>query len=162
METKRETLLQQIWRAQDAAYDLMSEYDALPHRYGENTLYQAEAHLIDLIAQRPGITITDLAGIVRKTPSACSQIVRKLRAKGWVEQTRNEANNRQFMLRLTEAGQQVYQDHTAFDRYCQELTFRRLEEVSEEELEICLRVQEKINEAYQEDVCRSRMHFGQR
>lgn len=162
METKREALLRKIWAAQDTAYDLMCEYDSMPHSYGENTLYQAEAHLIDLIAQQPDITITDLAGIVCKTPSACSQIVRKLRAKGWVEQTRNAANNRQFMLRLTEAGEQVYQDHAAFDRYCQELTFRRLEDVSEEDLEICLCVQRKINEAYQDDVRRSREHFSQR
>ena len=41
--------------------------------------------------------------MVRKTPSACSQLVRRLRDKGWVEQVRNAANNRQVMLRLTPA-----------------------------------------------------------
>ena len=40
-------------QAQDTAYDLMSEYDSLPHSYGENVLYQAEAHLIDRIALHP-------------------------------------------------------------------------------------------------------------
>ena len=50
MSKKREELLEQIWAAQDTAYDLMSEYDSLPHSYGENVLYQAEAHLIDRIA----------------------------------------------------------------------------------------------------------------
>ena len=42
MSKKREELLEQIWAAQDTAYDLMSEYDSLPHSYGENVLYQAE------------------------------------------------------------------------------------------------------------------------
>ena len=79
MSKKREELLEQIWAAQDTAYDLMSEYDSLPHSYGENVLYQAEAHLIDRIALHPGVTVTDLANMVRKTPSACSQLVRKLR-----------------------------------------------------------------------------------
>ena len=101
MSKKREELLEQIWAAQDTAYDLMSEYDSLPHSYGENVLYQAEAHLIDRIALHPGVTVTDLANMVRKTPSACSQLVRRLRDKGWVEQVRNAANNRQVMLRLT-------------------------------------------------------------
>ena len=86
MSKKREELLEQIWAAQDTAYDLMSEYDSLPHSYGENVLYQAEAHLIDRIALHPGVTVTDLANMVRKTPSACSQLVRRLRDKGWVEQ----------------------------------------------------------------------------
>ena len=34
MEQQREALLGQIWAAQDEAYDLMYEYDSLPHRYG--------------------------------------------------------------------------------------------------------------------------------
>ena len=86
MADKRQDLLDRIWTSQDTAYDLMLEYDSLPHRYGEHTLYQAEAQLIALIALHPDITITDIANILRKTPSACSQIVRKLRAKGWVVQ----------------------------------------------------------------------------
>ena len=81
----REDVLQQVWEAQNEAYDLMYEYDALPHQYGENTLYQAEAHTVDLIAAHPGITATDLAEILRKTVSASSQIIRKLRTKGWVD-----------------------------------------------------------------------------
>ena len=155
MEDQREALLRQIWAAQDEAYDLMYEYDSLPHQYGENTLYQSEAHIIDLIGEHPEITVTELAAILKKTPSACSQIVRKLRAKGWVEQVRNAENNRIFNLYLTGSGQRVYQDHTAFNRSCQEATFRLLDTFSTEELEHHLMVQRKLNEAYQEDVLRS-------
>ena len=143
----------------DTAYDLMSEYDSLPHSYGENVLYQAEAHLIDRIALHPGVTVTDLANMVRKTPSACSQLVRRLRDKGWVEQVRNTANNRQVMLRLTPAGEHVYRDHAAFDKQCQALTFRRLEGFTEAELATYLSIQRRINEAYADDVRRSREYF---
>ena len=58
MEDQREALLRQIWAAQDEAYDLMYEYDSLPHQYGENTLYQSEAQIIDLIGEHPEITVT--------------------------------------------------------------------------------------------------------
>lgn len=160
MDKKRAELLDQIWAAQDTAYDLMCEYDSLPHRYGENTLYQAEAHLIDLIALHPDITITDISNILRKTPSACSQIVRKLRAKGWVEQIRNTENNRQVNLRLTEEGEKVFQDHNAFDQDCQEKTFRHLDAFTDEELAVALAVQQKLIEAYQDDVRRSREYFS--
>ena len=158
MEDQREALLRQIWAAQDEAYDLMYEYDSLPHQYGENTLYQSEAHIIDLIGEHPEITVTELAAVLKKTPSACSQIVRKLRAKGWVEQVRNPENNRIFNLYLTESGQRVYQDHTAFNQSCQSATFRLLETFSTQELEHHLMVQRKLNEAYQSDVEHSKAH----
>ena len=114
---------------------------------------------IDRIALHPGVTVTDLANMVRKTPSACSQLVRRLRDKGWVEQVRNTANNRQVMLRLTPAGEHVYRDHAAFDKQCQALTFRRLEGFTEAELATYLSIQRRINEAYADDVRRSREYF---
>ena len=159
VEQKRGKLLNQVWNLQNEAYDLMCEYDAMPHRYGECMLYQAEAHMIDLIALYPGITAADLAKVLRKTPSACSQLVRRLRDKGWVEQVRNAANNRQVMLRLTPAGEHVYRDHAAFDKQCQALTFRRLEGFTEAELAAYLSIQRRINEAYADDVRRSREYF---
>ena len=160
MEQQREALLGQIWAAQDEAYDLMYEYDSLPHRYGAHILYQSEAHIIDLIGEHPEITVTELAAILKKTPSACSQIVRKLRAKGWVEQVRNAENNRIYNLYLTESGKQVYQAPTAFNQSCQEATFQLLSNFSPEELEHHLMVQRKLNEAYQDDVRRSRDYLG--
>lgn len=159
MGDKREELFRRLWAAQDEAYDLMVEYDMLPHHYGENILYQAEGHIIDLIAVYPGITITDLGNILKKTPSACSQIVRKLKEKGFVEQTRNEANNRQFNLKLTDSGSKVYQDHLEFTRSCQAETLRLLEDLTDEELEAHTKVQERLNLAYQGDVRRSREKF---
>lgn len=159
-DEKRSELLEQIWNQQNQAYDLMCEYDAMPHRYGACMLYQAQAHMIDLIALYPGITAADLASILRKTPSACSQTLRKLREKGLVEQLRNAANNRQYKLRLTESGQALYRDHAAFSADCQQRTFDRLAEFTEEELALYLRVQQRINEAYADDVRRSREVFA--
>lgn len=159
-DEKRRELLEQIWNQQNQAYDLMCEYDAMPHRYGACMLYQAQAHMIDLIAQYPDITAADLAVILRKTPSACSQTLRKLREKGLVEQLRNTANNRQYKLQLTESGQALYRDHAAFSADCQQRTFDRLAEFTEEELTIYLRVQQRINEAYADDVRRSREVFA--
>ncbi len=156
----REMLLQKIWKAQDAAYDLMVEYDSLPHHYGAHILYQAEGHIVDLIAAYPGITTTELSIILKKTASACSQIVRKLKEKGLVEQSRNRDNNRQFNLTLTEEGEKLYRDHMAFNQDCQERTFALLSECTEEELAAHLKVQEKLNEAYRGDVKRSRAKFG--
>ncbi len=157
----RDAILRQVWEAQDEAYDLMYEYDTLPHCYGEDTLYQAEGHIIDLIAIHPGITATDLAEILKKTVSACSQMIRKLRAKGWVEQTRNAENNRLYNLTLTERGAKLYEAHVAFNRGCQAETFKLLEGFTQEELEAHVRVQQALNEAYRGDVRRCREQMEQ-
>lgn len=159
MARNRQELLKKVWDAQDEAYELMVEYDALPHHYGDHILYQAEGEIIDLIAIHPGVTITDLGNILKKTASACSQIVRKLREKGWVEQTRNRENNRVYNLTLTEEGMKIYGGHQAFIENCRDITYQLLEQFSEEELEAHLRVQEKLNEAYHGDVKRSRERF---
>lgn len=158
-EEKREELFTQLWEAQDEAYDLMCEYDSLPYHYGENILYQAEGHIIDLIAVYPGITITDLGNILKKTASACSQIVRRLKEKGWAEQTRNRDNNRQFNLKLTESGMKVYEDHQKFSHFCQKETYELLIDLTDEELEHHVKVQRRPNQAYQGDVRRSREKF---
>ena len=156
MDARRKELLERIWRAQDEAYALMFQYNSLPRCYGENTLYQAEGEIIDLIAIHPGITVTTLGAILQKTPSACSQIVRKLRDKGWVCQSRNRENNRLYNLTLTEAGMGIYRDHIHFTQKCRDITFGLLEEFTEEQLESHLCIQRRLIQAFQGDVERSR------
>ena len=128
MDARRKELLAEIWNAQDDAYELMY----------------------------PGITITELGTLLQKTPSACSQLVRRLRAKGWVEQTRNEENNRLYNLTLTESGMHIYRDHLQFAQSCQDIAFRLLSKFSTQELESHLQVQRRLIEAYRGDVMRSR------
>lgn len=162
MEKTREDVLGLLWAAQDEAYDLMSEYNSIVHYYGEEPLYQAEGMILDLVAAYPDITVTELARILHNTPSACSQTVRKLRDKGLVEQTRNRENNRLYNLSLTEEGQKKYREHQKFTQNCQMLTFQRLEGFTHEQLQTHLEVQRKLNEAYRDDIARSREHAKKR
>lgn len=157
MENRRKELLQKLWSAQDEAYELMAEYDSLPHTYGSVVLYQAEALVVNLIGEHSDITITELGSILKKTASACSQIVRKLKSKGLVEQVRNESNNRQLNLRLTDAGKQIYLDRLSLNLECQNILFQMLREFSDEEIAHHIAVQERINQAYRGDIDRSKI-----
>ena len=159
METRRTKLLKRLWDEQNIAYSLMVEYDSLPHQYGQHILFQAEGYVINCIASYPGITVTELAGILKKTPSACSQIVRKLCDKGLVEQKRNLKNKRSYNLCLTEEGEQLTKIHQSFNEECQKITFELLNQFTEEELYTHILVQKKLNEAYLEDIRRSREIF---
>ena len=156
----REDLLEAIWNEQDKAYELMNEYDSLPHHYGKYILYQAEAYIIRMIGYYTDINTTELADVLKKTPSACSQIVKKLVDKGLVTQIRNNENKRIYNLRLTSEGMEVFHDHERFNKGCQEKTFQKLNQYSENELQIYLKVQKSINEAYENDVMRSKNYYG--
>lgn len=157
----RDEILDQLWQEQDRAYELMTEYDTLPHHYGDVILYQAEAYVINAIGANPGTTITEIAAAQGKTTSACSQIIRKLTAKGLVEQTRNQRNKRIYNLTLTKEGQRVYKDHIEFNELCQNDTFALLDEFSDKELEIHTKIQNIINRAYQTDVNRSKEKYSE-
>ena len=152
MTDGRDEILKQLWDAQDVAYDLMAEYDSMPHIYGSQILYQAEGYMLHMIALYPGSTITEISTIMQKTTSACSQIVRKLRTKGLVKQVRNPDNNRKFNLWLTDAGSEVHKGYLDFNEYCQTKTFDLLKDISAEELAIHTKVQCILNEAYRGDI----------
>lgn len=161
IEEGRYALFLQLLDALDEGCRLMEVYDAMPHRYGGETLYQAESHTIALIGRSPGITVTDLAARLQKTPSACSQMVRRLREKGWVTQAKNARNNREQNLGLTEHGWVIFENHERFDRECHQRSCRNLAAFSDEELRTYLAVQEHLNASFRQDVERSRRDFSE-
>lgn len=153
-------IFKQLWEEQDLAFDLMTEYDSLPHHYGTTVLYQAEAYVINEVGNNPMITLTDLAKALRKSPSACSQIVKKLVAKGLLTQIANQDNRRIYYLRLTAFGTTVFEDHEKFNDLCQQTTFDNLSEFTDEELMIHVKVQQALNRTYESDVQKSLDKYG--
>ena len=129
---------------------LMNEYDSLPHDYGNAVLYQSEAHLIQCIGQNDGITVTEASKLLKKTKSACSQMVK---------QTRNQKNNREYKLHLTEEGLIIYDHHENFDRMSYEHNSKELYHFTDEELQLYIKIQKRMNELIGLDVERSYNYF---
>ena len=159
MDEKKYEVFCSIMNEMDRAYDLMKEYDSLPHHYGDYVLYQAESHMIEHIGMNEGVTITKLAEELGKTRSACCQMVRKLRNKKWVEQIRNERNNREYNLYLTGGGKRIFKNHAEFDFRCYKRNFEGLAQFGYEDLEKYLEIQKKINKSFQKDVEESEKYF---
>lgn len=149
---KIEELCNQIINEFDISYHLMTSYDEMPHKYGDSMLYQVESHTIEMIGGEPGITASELSARMKKTPSACSQIIRKLKKKALVYQKRNSENNREYNLFLTEHGWQIYQAHAAVDEECGRRKLERFSQFSEEELSTYLKIHRIINEEFEVDV----------
>lgn len=129
---------------------LMDEYESIRRTFSDMVLYPVESHIIMEIGRQPGTTVTELSEKTKKTPSACSQQIRKLREKGLVFQTRNEVNNRIYHLYLTEKGQEVFESHEQYEKMCHEREMNHLKDFSAEELETYMRVQANLNLAIEE------------
>lgn len=136
----------------DKGYELCFEYDSMPHQYGDEVLYQSEMHFLEVVGDTPSITITVISQQLGKTKSACSQMVRKLVKKELLTQERNEKNNREYYLNLTERGKEIYEVHKEFDEKCIQRTYKSLADFSEEELQSYISVQKTLNQVFQKDV----------
>lgn len=136
----------------DTGYELCVRYDMMPHQYGDEILYQSEMHFLQAVGDEPNVTITALARRLDKTTSACSQMVRKLKEKKLITQERNQDNNREYYLQLTQKGREIYYAHEEFDRRCLQRTYQQLEEFTEQELQTYISVQKRLNEAFTRDV----------
>ena len=151
MDTRFE-LFETVIFAFDEGFDLAAKYDTMPHQYGDETLYQSEMHLIQAIGRTPNVTITEIAAASSKTTSAFSQMVHKLKKRGFVNQERNAQNNREYKLSLTEKGWEIYRLHEVFDEKCLQRTCAGLDGFTDAELEIYVAVQKKLNAAFAKDV----------
>ena len=132
MENERYNLFVQLVEEFDRGCDLAEEYDALLHNYNGTILFQAESQMIKMIGDNPGITASEISKRFGKTGSASSQLIRKMKEKGWVRQERNPDNNRLYNLFLTEEGETIYQNHKQFEERCYQRTFHSLDEFTEE------------------------------
>lgn len=136
----------------DESCRLIIDYDSVPHNYGSATLYQAESQIIHQVGNRPGITANEIAAIFKKTPSACSQLIRKLRKKELITQKRNKENNREYQLYLTEDGEKIFRDHDHFEKCCYQRSYQNLSSFSEEDFKTYIAIQQKLNETFAMDV----------
>ena len=156
MQDKRYQLFIRLLDAFDQGCSLTEEYDALLHDYNGVILFQAESQMIKMIGNHPGITASEISKTFDKTSSASSQLIRKLKKKGWVRQQRNKDNNRQYNLFLTEEGDAIYRNHQQFEQACYQRTFQGLADFSQEQLETYIAIQHRLNQSFQLDVEESR------
>ena len=156
MQDKRYQLFIRLLDAFDQGCSLTEEYDALLHDYNGVILFQAESQMIKMIGNHPGITASEISKTFDKTSSASSQLIRKLKKKGWVRQQRNKDNNRQYNLFLTEEGDAIYRNHQQLEQACYQRTFQGLADFSQEQLETYIAIQHRLNQSFQLDVEESR------
>lgn len=144
----------------DKGWSYVNEYNALLHDYDGVILYQSESQFIHKIGENPGITITELSKIYDKSVSACSQLMRRMKKKGWLYQERNQNNNREYQLYLSKEGEVVYKNHSRFEETCYNRTLNMLDNFDEEQIKNYIAIQKQLNRAFAIDVEESRLIFS--
>ncbi len=86
-----------------------------PHDFGTgDLLHRAEIHTVQAIGDYPGLSVTALAGRLKVTKGAVSQMVGRLLKKDLVERTYAPGSAKETQLHLTERGQVARQGHEAY------------------------------------------------
>lgn len=123
-------LLDEIAEKIDTVYSfVMQSYDSYskPKDYGsEEKFTMTEIHTLSLIADNPGIVLTDAAKMWNRTLSAASQNVSKLVKKGLVKKKKEKGNNKEVHLYATDKGRKLSKMHKEYDRkqmetFCEEI-----------------------------------------
>lgn len=148
---KKDLVLEALERVEDIS-NIMREYDSVQHVYGGHRLYQTEAHMIEQIGDNPGVSASQLAGIFKKSVSACSQIIKKLLLKELIIQRYSPENSKVRRLYLTEAGKKVYMDHRALENDIFDRDIKEFKDFPASELEAFLRISEKICQCFRLDL----------
>lgn len=86
-------------------------------KFGTNTyLTRVEIHTIVVVAENPGISVTELAKKQGITKGAASQMIYKLVDKDMVEKRISPDSDSQVSLSVTENGKIAYEGHENFHR----------------------------------------------
>ena len=106
---------EEMRRAQDLLFfayrDFTNAADEVLHELG---LGRAHHRALHFIGRNPGITVSDLLGLLRITKQSLARVLNVLIARGYVTQAPGRADRRQRLLNLTPEGQGL--ERRLFDR----------------------------------------------
>ncbi|MBQ6798404.1 MAG: MarR family transcriptional regulator [Oscillospiraceae bacterium] len=134
MQERVEDIRQEIMASLDEKADTLFRFVMLYHDfamekkdYGTGEFVSmVEAHILLRIANRPGITVSELAEEANRTKSAISQTVKKLEGMGYTYRKYSETDGRVVQLYPTDRGLELNRAHGAYDSIEVTETFEEL------------------------------------
>lgn len=132
---------------------LYSGYMSEKHYYGAGTpINMVEVHTLTTIEENPGITISELASMWKRTNSALSQTATKLEQKGYIIRVKAPTNARAVQLYVTASGRELSMAHKAYDiKNASETIAALIHRTTAEEVDDFFRVIEKYTELLVEE-----------
>ena len=79
-------------------------------------LGRAHARAIHFIARHPGMSVSDILGILAITKQSLGRVLKDLQARGLISQATGQKDRRQRLVQLTESGREVAQELATLQR----------------------------------------------
>lgn len=94
----------------------MDDYNSV-HDYGTGkVLNMVEMHTLSMIAEQPGLRVTDVAKQWNRTLGAASKNISKLCSKGLIQKKKLPGDDKTIHLYATGKGEELAQLHRQYDR----------------------------------------------
>lgn len=136
-----------IHRKFNAIIKLVTELDQSPRRFGtDEVLSHSEVHLIEIIGDGNGLSVTEIAHRLGVTKGAVSQSLKKLEAKEYTRKEADPANLSRAMVSLEPKGETVYHAHKEWHEKMDGGYSRYMKELPEEDLEVIISFMEKTED----------------
>jgi DNA-binding MarR family transcriptional regulator len=94
---------------------MVNKYKAMekfPLSFGtEYKFYHSERHMLDIVGDNRSMNMTTFAQMNGVTKGAVSQIVSKLENKGAIRRYKEEGNEKEVFIELTDKGKEIYEHH---------------------------------------------------
>jgi DNA-binding MarR family transcriptional regulator len=91
---------------------LWRQVEGKARKFGtEDNLSGPEIHLIEVVGENEGLSVTDLAGRLGITKGAVSQTLKKLEARKLVDKRTDPANTSRITVKLSTKGKVAYYSH---------------------------------------------------
>ena len=83
-----------------------------PRKFGTDIeLHSSEIHLIEVIGENAGLSVTDIAGLLGVTKGAVSQTLKKLETKNLANKKEDPTNTSRALVELTLRGREAFDAH---------------------------------------------------
>lgn len=123
----------------------VKEYDGL-------RLHESESHMLQAIGKGIGITTNELAKEFNYTPSACSQVVKKLKENELVYLEKDSHDKRFSYLYLTQRGRKIFEQHEKEDEKSFAAIYKRFQKFSVEDLKMYLEIHKTLNSELEKSI----------
>jgi DNA-binding MarR family transcriptional regulator len=125
-----------------------------PRTFGaDEQLRSAEIHLIELIGDNQGMSVTGLAKLREVTKGAVSQNLKRLERKGFTQKQDDPANNSRSIVSLTGKGKISYDVHKAWHESMDGGFKKYLSTLEEENIKFLFEFMDKVEDFFKRGIC---------
>lgn len=127
--------------------DLAQQLEKSPKKFGTNELMShSEIHLIEIIGDNEGLSVTDISKHIGITKGAVSQSLKRLEIKGFSSKKTDPENLSRLIVMLTAKGQTAYWAHKHWHETMDGGFLKYLDRLDKEKLKIIIGFLEKTED----------------